>query len=679
MHDEPDLFVGRRTELACLARALEEHRVVTLTGAGGVGKSRLARQSIEAGLPSGAERVCWADLWPLQDDVLLAAAVADACELADHTARLPAQALSDWIGGRRLLLVLDSCEHVVDGCRRLLAELVDGCPRLTVLTTSREPLHLPGERIIRVDPLPVDREAVELFADRAAAAGHPLRGDTDLALARKVCADLEGVPLALELAAAQLRTHDLRESVRRARARLDLTGPPQEWAPAWHSTLRTTVGWSHELCAPEERLTWARLSVLRGRFDGDAATAVCADSPMTPYGARRAVAALVDKSVLTLERDRFRMLDTLREYGQWWLEALGEGPRGADRHADHYLELARLADAQWAGPQQASWYRTLREFHLDVCAALEHLLAHRPDDALELAGLTGFFWVCCGHLHEARAFLGRALEAGSATGPARARALWALGLAHILQGEHEPGLRLAAACRDEAAQADDGEHLLKAAYLYGLTDLLDGRPERALMEAVTALATPDAPRGATLLCRLAHVFALTALGSLTEARREARLLRQECRADGEHWTRSYTDYQLAVIALLEGQHTDATRHARSMLTSKREIGDSFGVALGLDILSAALAGDGKGEDAALAYGAGHRFWQNVGHPRRGTPEIAPLRDQGERTARRLLGDPAYDLAFRRATQAEPEAMLAWAVGGGGAPGTAGAGPEGGGR
>ncbi|WP_349017317.1 ATP-binding protein [Streptomyces solicavernae] len=645
---------------------------MTLTGVGGVGKSRLARQRIGLGLPPDVGTVCWADLWPLRGEALLAAVVADACGLSDHTPRMPIDVLSGWIGERPLLLVLDSCEHLLDACRHLVSALLTACPRLTVLVTGREPLHLDGERVIRVDPLPGATDAVELFTHRAAEAGHPLADGATTDLVRELCEHLDGLPLALELAAGQLGHSALDEILLRPRLGLDRhASGVRPVVPQRHDALRTALGWSHELCTPAERLLWARLSVVRGHFDAGTAAAVCAGGPLSGPDVYRALDGLVDKSVVVHDRGRHRVLDTVREYGRLWLEELDEVDRAADRHAAHFLDLVRRADAAWAGPEQSAWYRTIRELYPDLCAAADHLLVHRPDEALELTALVGFFWMCCGHLHEAQHYVGRALPASTLRGPVRVHGLWALGLTHILQGDYAAGHGLASACLSDARRAGDEAGLLRACYLHGLSNLLEGRAAEALNLVDEALPPTGAQlRGAVsgpaYMCLLVRVFALTGSGRLEQARQEAQSLRASCVADGEHWTRSYADYQLCVIALSEGDPEAALHHARSMLASKQQIGDSFGIALGLDMLSAAFAAAGDGERSALAYGTGDRFWQAVGHPQRGTPEVAPLRDAGERTARALLGDQAYDDAFREGAHADPPSMLRWAVGTGSA-------------
>lgn len=656
----PADFVGRREELAHLDVALREQRVVTLAGAGGVGKSRLALQAADRILGSGARGVAWADLWPLQDDRLLVASVADAVDFADHTTNGALDSLVDWLADRDALLVLDSCEHLVGPCRRLVARLVLACPRLTVLATSREPLDVPGEHVVAVGPLPPATDALEMFRLRAAAAGTPLSAPADMVTAARLCQRLEGMPLAVELITGQLAHRTVEEVDLELGLRLDITADGVPDGPPRHRAVRTTIGWSHELCAPEERLLWARMSVFRDAVDARTVRTVCAGGPLPADLVDRALAGLLRKSVLSRAGDGYRMLDTVREYGGMWLDQVGESQALSDRHARHFLEMAREARDGWLGERQAEWYGRLGSAHADLCAALDHALDDRPDTALELIGLLTFPWTCCGHLREAAAYLEDALALSAASGPVRTRALWALGVTRVLRGEHEAARQLAEFCRRRADLQDDVDGTLHATYLLGLAHLLQGRPMAARHQVEGALRGAGGTAFTSaghLLCHLVKVFALTAEGLLDEARREAEELRRGCVARGEWWTRSYTDYQLALISLFEDRAEDATAHALSMLDGKRRIGDSFGIALGLDLLASALAAQGAGERAVAAYGAGETYWSAVGHPQRGTPELGPVRERYEDTARSLLGDEGYEEALLRSTLSDPETVL----------------------
>lgn len=661
----PAEFVGRLGEIAHVSRLLRLHRAVSLTGPGGVGKTRLALHSAEAERKARELTVRWVDLWQPADDRTLVATVADAVGFADHTPGAALDALTEWLSDKELLLVLDSCEHLLPSCRALVGHLLEYCPGLTVLATSREPLGLPGEQRVDVEPLPASTDAVHLLGRLAAAIGRPLTGTPDITVATRLCRRLEGVPLAVELVAGQLPDLALDQIDRDLAARLDLTAGAVPGDSPRRRALRTTVDWSHELCLPEERLLWARLSVFRGPVDAYTVRAVCAGGPLAPGDVMPALTGLERKSVLSRRGDAYHMLDTVREYGRTRLGELGESGGLADRHARYYLEMARRADEGWLGPDQIRWYRWIGTVHADLCAALDHLLRVRPHDAVELSGLLGFFWSCRGHLPEATQYLEDALGSSAEPGPGRVRGLWALGLVRVLRGEDATGRALADLCRREAEAGGDVDGILRSAYLLALIHLLGGRPTAARHVVDLGLQRGESvarETAAHVLCRLARVFALTAQGLLEQAGQEAEELRRRGAERGEWWTRSCADHQLALIALFEDRAARATAHAVAMLEGRRRIGDSFGVALGLDVLAAALAAEGAGERAVAAFTAAGTYWGAVGRPQRGAPELAPVRDRYERTARTLLGEERHDAVVARTRLRGPDAVLAELLG-----------------
>ncbi|MFF8811599.1 ATP-binding protein [Streptomyces pactum] len=664
--EETTSFVGREAELVRLEEALPDHRLVTLTGTGGVGKTRLALRAARRVASRYPDGVWWADLSPLDGDRLLLAAVSDAVDLSDHSPRMPVEALCEWLSGKRLLLVLDSCEHLADACRTLVGDLLTAVPGLTVLATSRQPLRLAAERLIEVEPMRADGpDALALFTERATAlAPADVLGGPVTTAVVSICRRLEGIPLALELAAAQVGRATVEEVSHRLTSRFDVLVHSEPVWPERHRTMRTAIGWSHELCAPTERLLWARLTVFRSAFDAASARSVCSGGPLGLPETGRALAGLVAKSVVSRDGDRYRMLDTIREYGRLWLAALGEEDAVADRHAEHFLGLARQADAGWLGPEQLSWYRWAGEAYTDLCTALDRLLVTSPREALELAGVVGFLWSCCGRLREARSYLEQTLAEYRSPCPERVRALWSLGVTASLQGDYDTAHRLSAECGALARQDGDPETVLAAAYLTGLLALLTGQPVDARTVTDRALAQlPGDPfdSPSRLRCHLVGVFALNALGKLDEARAEGERLRRGCVARGECWTRAYVDHQLALIALHTGRPHEAAEHARAMLVGKREMGDSFGIALGLDVLAAAIAAQGDGERAAQVFGTGLALWATVGHPQRGTPELRAVREECERAARAAVGDLAYDAAFERGANGDTETCLAEAL------------------
>ncbi|MFF4370681.1 ATP-binding protein [Streptomyces sp. NPDC001594] len=659
-------FVGREAELDRLEGLLDERRLITLTGVGGVGKSRLALRAAARPGRARPDGVWWVELSPLRDPGLLTTTLAHTLGLTIGVAAHAGQSLDEelcaWMADKTMLLVLDTCEHLVTPVRHLVGELLQSAPGLTVLVTSRERLGSPGETVLEVRPLPcegADSDALALFRSRALAASPQaaatLADPARAALAAEVCRRLDGIPLALELAGARLRVWTLERMAQLLGARFDVLADTGRAAlPPRHRTLRTAIGWSHELCEPLERLLWARLSVFAGDFDVAAARTVCAGGPLPAARVERLLEGLVAKSVVRRTRERgagtrYRMLDTIREFGHDWLAELDEVRNVADRHAHWYAALARAAERDWMGPGQVDWYRRMSAEHAQLRTALEHLLGTDPAAALEMAGALWFFWFSCGHLQEGRSFLERALAQVPPTGAEHAQALWALGLTMLLQGDLAAA-RLTGLASVRAADAlDDPEGRLRAAYLRSVSLLMPGDPVRAL-----ALAGPPARAGhggegsgaGRLLCQLVSAYALCDLGRFEEAAEEAEGLRTACVERGERWMRAYADYVLAVSALGLGRHAEAARHVRAMLSGKRLLNDRFGIAIGLDMLAAAVAGLGDGELAARLLGTGHAWWRTVGRPQMGSPSLTALRDRGERQARAAIGDAAYESAFR---------------------------------
>ncbi|MFC9596093.1 ATP-binding protein [Streptomyces sp. NPDC056944] len=681
--DENPGFVGRRTELERVSAALAEHRLVTVNGVGGVGKTRLALRAAHHAADRFPDGAWWTDLGQLDGDRLLVALVADSVDLADHTPGMATTGLCHRLADDRLLLVLDSCDHLTEPCARLVTELLAAAPGLTVLATSRRPLGVAGEHLVPLDPLPpAGGDALDLLR-RAAGQDFPAAGP-----AGEICVRLEGIPLALELAAAQIRLQGA-EAVRDQlgsrldappEARFDLLAHTERVWPGRHQTLRAAIGWSHELSTPLERLLWARLSVFRGPFDLSSALAVCTGGPLDRATLPAALDGLVRSSVVRPPDagGRLRMLDTIREYGATWLDRTGETGTVADRHAAHFRGLARRAETEWHGARQLRWYRTVDAHHTDLRTALDRLLRTDPDAALDLIGSVAFAWSCRGRLREARDGLEQALLLGGARGRVRARALWALGVTLVLQGEFGPAQEVSERCAREARNTEYAEHeevprggrdrpgelTLDAAALAGLLALTTGRPMAAYVVVGHVL---DAARGgpadsaARLRCHLVRVFALTGLGRLAEARQGALRLRALCEELDEHWTRTALEYQLALTGLLEGDPSAAAGHARAMLEGTRRLGASLGVALGLDVLATALAAAGDGERAADVSGTGEAYWRSTGQPRRGLPGLRALHEKYTDTARATIGEPAYEEIFVRALTGLPQDGLARAL------------------
>ena len=438
-------FIGREVELAAVRALVGVSRLVTLTGAGGAGKTRLGLQ-VAAGLLDGTGDGVWfADLAPLGEADLVAVTVAEVLGVRLEPGRPVADTVAGAVGGRSLLVVLDNCEHLIGACAKLADALLRGCPNLALLATSREPLGIDGERIYRVPSLrtPADgddvvairaSEAVRLLADRAAAQGVPLAWDSQAAdLVGRICRRLDGIPLAIELAAARLRVMSAAE----LDARLDerfalLTGGSRAVLPR-QQTLRAMVEWSWELLTGPERVVLARLSVFAGGFGLAAAEAVAADPDVPAGEVAGHLGALADKSLVQFDDTgagpgRYRLLDTVRQYAAGRLDAAGPATANATRvaHRDYYVALAEAAAPQLVGPAHAEWLDRLDAELGNLRAAIAFTLPQPdPDPGLRLAASLLVFWSARGHAAEAADALRALLDVPGAQRAtlARARAL----------------------------------------------------------------------------------------------------------------------------------------------------------------------------------------------------------------------------------------------------------------
>lgn len=435
---ELNAFVGRDTELAELATALEAGRLVTVTGVGGVGKSRLAvRAAARSRVRDGAWLV---DLTALRDAELLEHAVADALGLTDHTKRPPRQVLLGHLAERELLLVVDGFELLVDACASLVRDLLVHSPGLRVLAVGRRPLEIEGERLFPLAPMP-GPDAAALFTDRAVAGlpGFAL-DDGNRADVMELCRRLDGIPLAVELAAGRLRALSPAQLLARLDDRFRLLTGVRRDAPPRHQTLRTAIGWSHELCAPRERLLWSRLSVFAGQFDLEAAEYICAGDGLPADDVLDVLDELLAQSIVTREVGpsgvRYRMLDTVRAYGADWLAAAGESGRLRRRHRDWFMGLATWCELDWFSPRQPE-VAALVDLELpNLRAALEFCLTEDDQTHLGqyLAGTLWFYWAGCGRLAEGRHWLDRALELDGGHDDSRLKALWVLGYVAVQIG-----------------------------------------------------------------------------------------------------------------------------------------------------------------------------------------------------------------------------------------------------
>ena len=396
-------FVGRQAEMDELRRIITDNRLVTLTGAGGVGKTRLAVEVAAQLVGEFADGVWYVDLAPITNPLVVPVTVARTLGLADQPGRSTMDTLRRFVGDRKILLLLDDCEHLLDACGALIVALLDACPQLTILATSRELIGVAGELTWGVPSLSLADEAIQLFADRARRARPDFRAtDDNSAAIADICRRLDGIPLAIELAAARVRALSLAHIVEHLHDRFRLLTGGARTAVRRHQTLRASVDWSHALLTEPERSLFRRLGVFLGGFDLEAAQAVGASTVVEQYQVIDQLGLLVDKSLVVAEdvsgAMRYRLLETVRQYA---LEKLGESDEAdavRDRHRDHYTDRAADLVSHMRGGHQRlmDW----ADVEIDNLRAAFAWSCENADveRALRLASSLQPFWIARGTL-----------------------------------------------------------------------------------------------------------------------------------------------------------------------------------------------------------------------------------------------------------------------------------------
>ncbi|MFK0294203.1 ATP-binding protein [Streptomyces sp. NPDC090442] len=664
---ELNRFVGRADELAALDRRLTAARLVTLVGLGGVGKSRLARHGGAILQDRFCDGVWLVELSALREAHLLDHAVAEALALADHSGRPVRTALADHVADRELLLILDGYEHLIDDCAELAAELLRRAPGLRVLAAGRRPLGLPGEQALPVAPM-ADADAAALFADRAAAVlpGFALGAGIEPAVA-ELCRRLDGIPLALELAAGRLRALSLEQVLDRLDDRFRLLTGTVRGAPERHRTLRTAIGWSHELCTPQERLLWTRLSVFAGQFDLEAAEYVGSGPELPVEELLDVVEELVTQSLLVREETaagvRYRMLDTVRAYGAGWLAATGDGERLRRRHRDWYLGLATWCELDWFSPRQAEIAARIDAELPNLRVALEHSLESAQETHLGqyLAGTLWFYWVGCGHLAEGRHWLDRALELDGGHDEARLKALCVAGYVAVLQGDTVGALGMLQECREEADRTGNPTAAAYALHRTGCLALVCDdlpRAETLLRGALRSYREIGELNSNVLMGQVELAMAVAFRGELDDAVRLCEDVREICGDHGERWTLAYALFVLGFAAWSRGEGGRARALLEEALAIDHSFHDLLGAVLAIELLALVTLGEGDVEEAAVLQGAAGRIWPSVGLPLFGSRHFNQPHALCERQARDRLGAERYERCLRAGGRLDLDAAVA---------------------
>ena len=677
-------FVGRDSQMRELPPLLLESRLVTMTGVGGVGKTRLAVEVARAAVVDFPGGVFFVDLAPLTDPDRIASQLAVALDSHEQPGISVIEQLATSLRDAETLVLLDNCEHLRDAVAEFSNRLLSAVPRLHVLATSRIPLGVPGEVDVAVPPLSLpdrtddpheilESEAVTLFLTRARAARRSVPDDTaSLLTAAKICMDLDGLPLALELAAARAKALSLADIAAGLADRFRFLVSWRRLAPARHRTLREAIDWSYELLRPPERSLLMRLAVFVGSFTVDAAADVCLEGDRE--AARDLIQGLVEASLVTIEDkgsgSRYRLLESVRQYAAEQLAAAGEAAELRRRHAESY---ARLAERTWSPVRDTAvvgveWLAQLTLDRENLAAALAW--ARDNDDpvlSLRIAEALWHAWWIRGELSAGRAWLEPAIAAAGDADP-RLVALARVGAAGLAwaQGELDRAWELAGQARTTFAQLGEPSFEASAANTMAVVALMQDRSaeaERLLEEAIELYARPSvAPRvrdinTAVALLNLGEVAlgrddVATAIERYSAARELYR------RQDDKHGV-ALTELNLGAAAVQQARLDEARVLLARALRSQRELGFLQHAADCMESVAALANATGEPSIAARLLGGTARIREETGNP--ALAWNARLREREAAAVRAALGAPATELAFEEGRQLSSDETMGLAL------------------
>jgi predicted ATPase/DNA-binding SARP family transcriptional activator len=668
-------IVGRDEELAALAELLTDlgTRLVTVTGPGGIGKTALALEAARRIADDFVDGAVLAPLDSLRETALVAPALCQALQIRVPESKDALEALRDHVAGRRLLLLLDNFEQLLSATG-VVSDLVAGSPALTVLATSRAPLGLAAEREFRLGPLAIPADAkysaadledvasVVLFVERAKAARRDFElTDTNAESVGRLCARLEGVPLALELAAARMKLMTPAALLERLDGRLTALSAKRRGAPSRHETLRATLDWSYELLDQPARLLLARLAICVDGFTLDAAAEVGGAAPETVIDE---VEALVDHSLVVPvdgNEPRFRMLETVREYAADRLDQSEEAPATAQAHLAHFLALAEEAEPELMGPAQREWLERLEREHGNLRAAFDFAVqAGDGDRALRLACALRRFLRMQGHLAEGRRIFAAALALPTDSAPElRATALNGLG---TLAGEQGEFVAAKAAFEDALELVADDSSPLAASVRANLGNiaLFEGDRDAARSHYEQALAVwrqhGDVRRVSVALENLGCV-------ALAEERLdEAAALLAEgeklARAGSSEWNLAATLAARARVLVLQDDLGEALELQRESFEIACALDEDHPLADSFDILAGIAAVSGDHDHAATVAGASDALWHRTGARR--PPDQEAWRTRALAPTRRGLGAERFAELYARGAALQREAAIGYA-------------------
>ncbi|CCF83194.1 ATP-binding protein [Nitrolancea hollandica] len=663
-------IIGRAREAAELRQFLSDSRLVTLTGVGGVGKTQLALEVASELLWRYRDGIWFIDLAEVTDPALVPQAVASVLDVLEEPGRALIDSLRDYLWDRQILLILDTCAHLIQACATLVETLLGSAANLSVLVTSREPLRVPGEIIWPVAPLPVpdleqppsfekllSNPSVRLFVDRVVTNQPEFVVTKENApVVARICAHLDGLPLAIELAANRTRTLCLNELARRLEDGFSLLSSGHRTAPARHQTLQAALAWSFDLLSPAERLMLTRLAVFTNDWTLDAAEAVVAGDGVAASDVLPLVSALIDKSLVQADLDnggtaRYRLLRSVRWYGREQFQGSAEEGSLRVRYIAYFLGLAERAEEARFGPEQLAWLDRLEREHKNLQTALEWSLnGAQVELGSRLAVALWHFWYRRNHLDEARRWLDQAITLaviGETVLPARVRAkvLYAAAWLAYTRDDLDGAMEYGTGSLTFFRQAGDQAGIAAVLALQGLVVERRGDLAQAAAYAQQSLA----------LCRelgdrtgIAH--ALTCLGIVLDRRGDhhrAEALLTEALAIqrdlGHLWGIAFSLGRLAMVGLRQRDCACATALLRESVALHRELGDRAGTAADLELLACVAVARGAPEQAARWCGTASAIRDATGVP------VLPV-DRADvesmvDASRAALGDAAFSTGW----------------------------------
>jgi predicted ATPase/DNA-binding SARP family transcriptional activator len=704
-------FVGREAQMAEVIHLLQTTRLLTLTGPGGCGKTRLALETATNLLDNYPDGVWWVELAALSDAALVPQSVATALGVREQAGRALTEALVDYLRTKQLLLLLDNCEHLVEACAHLVEQWLSECPHLRILATSREALRVGGETTWLVPSLSLPEaqppstveelmrcEAIRLFIERATTVLPTFRlTAANAPLVAQICRRLDGIPLAIELAAARVKVLAAEQIAARLDDVFHLLTAGRRTALLRHQTLRAAMDWSYDLLSDTERVLFRRLSVFAGGWTLEAAEAVCAGEGLEADDVLDVLSHLVDKSLVVVTQDgetRYRLLETIRQYAHEKLREAGEAEAVRWQHASFFLSLAKTAAAEAQSAHRRAWLDRLEIEHDNLRAALGWSLESRQAEiALDLAGSLIPFWYFRGYLGEAREWFEAALalsdaspkkdltrarakalfgagsmafgqgdyvaararleesvalgrQLGDEGRPGLANALTRLGIVMELLGHHRAGRSLFEEGLAIYREVGDRWGLALGLYSAAMTTFFvhpDSASLRSMFEESLALfhALGDKWGISMVLSGLGHLDARH--GEYASARSRLEESLAMLREEGDRWWMAHLLAGLGVVLQAQGDAERAAAVLHESLALNRDLGNRGGIARSLAGLAWVAAAQGQMERAARLFGQVEALGEAAGSVM--TAQERPLYERVVTMAQAVLSEEAFAAAW----------------------------------